>query len=112
MSVIDQSQGAPKVSEIATDDAQALLATSSSEDLMTVLNQLRKVATDTLRRSGGGFLLTSQNSVSSSPGTIAWTGTQITFVSNTDIKLKFIQNESGAVVDLIAAYGATNGAAV
>lgn len=108
MSVIDQSQGAPKVSEIATDEAQALLATSSSEDLMTVLNQLRKVVTDTLRRSGGGFLLVSKNSVASSPGTVAWTGSQITFGANTDIVLKFIQNESGNIVDLVASYGASN----
>lgn len=109
MSQIDQAQGAIKTSEISTDDAQALLATATREDLMTVINQLRKVATDTLRRSGGAFLLTSHNVPSANPGFIAWSGSQINFVVNTDIRFKFIQNESGQVVDLIATYGAVNG---
>jgi hypothetical protein len=108
MSVVDQAQGAVKVSELATDDAQALLATASREDLMTVVNQLRRVLTDSLKRSAGGLLMTSRNAVAANPGTIAWTGTQLTFVSNTDLVIRLIQNESGAMVQLRANYGATD----
>jgi microcystin-dependent protein len=46
--------------------------------------------------------------VAANPGTIAWTGSQLNFVLNTDIVLRLIQNESGQMVQLRANYGATN----
>lgn len=111
MSAIPQEQGAIKLSEIAADLAIALLATAEREDMLTVIEQTRKVLTDSLRRSGGAFVFTSRNAVGANPGTMAWTGTTITFGVNTSLVLKILQNESGNVVDLIATYGASNGAA-
>lgn len=108
MSQIPSEQGAVKASEVSGDSAQPLLATLTREDLDTILTQTRKVLTDALKRSAGGLLLTSRNAVASSPGTMAWTGTQISFGVNTDILTRLLQNESGAMVQLRANYGATN----
>lgn len=106
MSQIAAGQGAIKVSEVAVDEPQALLATLEREDAQTVINQIRKVMTDSLRRTG--LLLTSRNIPNLNPGTIAWSGTDITFSLDTDIVVKLLQNESGSVVDLVMTYGATN----
>ena len=107
MSVIDQGQGAIKQSEVAVDSALPLLGTAVREDGMTVAQQIASVLSDSLRRAG--MLLTSRNAVALNPGAISWTGTSISFVLNTDIMIKMLQNAApDAVVNLKMAYGATD----
>ena len=86
MSTIPTNQGMVKVSEVATDAPQSLLNTGTNEDSLTVINQLRLVSTDALRRIG--LLLTSRNSIDATPGSVLWTGTHIGFTTNTDIVVK------------------------
>lgn len=109
MSQIPAEQGAVKISEVSADSAQPLLATQQREDGDTVVSQIRKVLTDALKRSAGGLLLTSRNAVALSPGAMTWSGTSVNFTVNTDLVTRLLQNESGAMVQLRANYGAVNG---
>ena len=107
MSQIDSGQGAVKLSEVSVDNAQTLLNTPERQDAMTVLEKLRQVTTDALRRIG--LLLVSQHQVSG-PGQVNWTQPNIQLTSGTNIVVKLLQNEIASVIDLIMTYGVANSA--
>src|SRR5271166_1147043 len=80
-------QGATKLSEIATDLAQALLSTNVNESGIVVLNQLVGIIADSIR--GTKYILHSS-------GDIFWTGSDIMFNADTqanNIILTILQTE-------------------
>jgi hypothetical protein len=91
MSVIDLKQGAVKISEVAVDSAQPVLATAVNEDALTALIQLRNIISNLLRKSS--FLMTSD-------GTITWNGTNIVNNGN-NVFLKFNQNPTVGTVTIM-----------
>jgi hypothetical protein len=111
MTNIPANQGAIKQSELFTDNPQPLLNIQTGDDGMTLVEQLRRVASDALRRLG--LVLTSRDLGAFTPGDITWSGTAIQFPPSTSIVLKLLQSEAsqttgGVPVDLIMTYGGSN----
>lgn len=109
MAIISPSQGAVKLSEIATDTAQLVAGTPANTDALSVLNSLQQVAGDLLTRMS--LFLTSQLNYPSTTGsgTVSWSGTTVALAPSTSVVIKLIQASSGIATDLVMAYGATNG---
>jgi hypothetical protein len=67
MTVINNKQGAVKLSEVATDNAQTQIAMATQEDAMTVIERLRRVAVDAFRKNS--VFIASSSSVTWLSGT-------------------------------------------
>ena len=78
MSVIDKSQGAIKLSEVAVDNAQPVINTVEREDGLTVIERLRRLVTDSFRR---------HTVLLASSATISWTGGSLQITDGVSITL-------------------------
>lgn len=106
---IPLNQGAVKLSEVATDRAQTIANIPANQDALSAYESLQSVVGDLLSRVS--LFLTSQQGYPSTagPGSVVWSGTNITFSSATSIVVKIIQASSGIATDLVLLYGASNG---
>lgn len=99
--IIENSQGAVKLSEVASDEALSRLNTSVSEDGLTILKQLYQMTLDA-NTAFHAF----------SDGRIKWTGTEIKFDSDArsnNLVFRFLKTSGSArTVDLVMQGGSPN----
>jgi hypothetical protein len=95
MGLLDKLKGFIKLSEISSDSAQPLLDTQIREDVNTALTQSTLVLDDTLRKQG---------IVVTSTGAVSWALNKLNIDANVNIVIKFLQNQSGQVTNLVLNY--------
>ncbi|NBO99748.1 MAG: tail fiber protein [Proteobacteria bacterium] len=95
MGLLDKLKGFVKLSEVSVDSAQPLFDTQIREDANTALTQSTLVLDDTLRKQG---------MVVTSTGIVSWALNKLSLDANVNIVLKFLQNQSGQVTNLVLNY--------
>lgn len=90
MSQTPSNQGAVKISETVIDTAQEVVQTGAREDGLTLVEQLRRVASDSLRKNSMILL---------SDGTVEWNGAagEVRVPAGVNIQLKLLLNPGSAL---------------